>query len=79
MAPLAHCSCCAAGDRSDPCHGGDLVSRLNALVWLQTLYACDLSKMKPQTVEGLPDIALNEIAIKVGKKIEPYNAVYKGK
>ncbi len=60
-------------------HGGDLVSRLNALVWLQTLYACDVSKMKPQTVEGLPDIALNEIAIKVGKKIEPYNAVYKGK
>ena len=60
-------------------HGGDLVTRLNALVWLQTLYACDVSKMKPQTVEGLPDIPLNEIAVLVGKKIEPYNAIYKGK
>ncbi|MGB1129541.1 MAG: hypothetical protein ACPG4K_05795 [Haloferula sp.] len=60
-------------------HGGDLITRLNALLWLQTLYACDLSKMKPQTVEGLPDIPLNEIAIRVGKKIDPYNAVYEGK
>ena len=60
-------------------HGGDLITRLNALVWLQTLYGCDFSKMEPQTVEGLPDIPLNEIAIKVGKKIDPYNAVYKGK
>ena len=56
-----------------------MITRLNALVWLQTLYACDFSKMEPQTVEGLPDIPLNEIAIKVGKKIDPYNAVYKGK
>ena len=41
-----------------------MITRLNALVWLQTLYACDFSKMEPQTVEGLPDIPLNEIAIK---------------
>lgn len=60
-------------------HGGDLVTRLNALLWLQTLYACDVSKMKPQTVEGLPDIPLNEIAVLVGKKIEPFNAIYQDK
>lgn len=60
-------------------HGGELVARLSALLWLQALYGCDLSKMEGQTVEGLPDIPLNEIAVKVGKKIDPYNAVYEGK
>ena len=58
-------------------HGGKLVAKLGALLWMQTLYECDPLSMKPQRVEGLPDIDLNEIASSVYKKIEPYNAQYK--
>ena len=57
-------------------HGGDPVSHLNALVWLQTIYDYDLSTLKKQRVAGLPDVDLNEIAGKVYKKISPFNAVY---
>ena len=58
-------------------HGGELIEKLGALIWLQTLYGYDLSTLKPQRVKGLPDIDLNEIAAEVYKKIIPYNAVYR--
>lgn len=60
-------------------HPGELVASLGALLWLQTLYDYDLSTLKVQRVRGLPDIDLNEIAATVGRKIQPLNAMYKGK
>ena len=40
-------------------HGSDLVTKLNALVWLQTIYKIDLSHIqKKYRVDGLPDIDL---------------------
>ena len=57
-------------------HPSELVAKLGALLWLQTLYDYDLAKFKPQKVRGLPDIDLNEIASSVAKKIQPLNAVY---
>ena len=61
-------------------HGGELVSHLNALIWLQTIYNYDLTASEKKfRVEGLPDIDLNEIAIAVYKKVKPYNAVYEGR
>ena len=54
-------------------HSGELVSSLGALLWLQTLYEYDLSKLKKQRVEGLNEIDLNEIAQVVSKKIRPLN------
>jgi hypothetical protein len=63
---------------SDPLgHGSNLVSTLNALVWLQTIYNYDLSTIdKKFRIEGLPDIDLNEIAIGIHKRIAPFNATY---
>jgi len=59
-------------------HGTDLVSVLNSLVWMQTIYKYDISTIKKNfRVEGLPDINLNEIAAKIYEKIKPYNEVYK--
>lgn len=59
-------------------HGGILVSRLSALVWLQTIYDYDLSTIEKELkVDGLPDIDLKEIATKVYKKVEPFNRVYR--
>ena len=59
-------------------HGTDLVSVLNSLVWMQTIYKNELSTIKKDfRVEGLPDINLNEIAAKIYEKIKPYNEVYK--
>lgn len=60
-------------------HGGALVGKLGALLWMQTLYGCDLSSMKPQRVEGLPEVDLNEIAAGVHKKIALFNALYEHK
>ena len=60
-------------------HGGELISHLNSLVWLQTIYDCDISTLKKQRVEGLPDVDLNEIAAETYKKVIPYNTVYRGK
>ena len=60
-------------------HPGELVASLGALLWFQTLYDYDLSTLKVQRVQGLPDIDLNEIAATVGRKIQPLNAMYKGK
>ena len=57
-------------------HGGDLVTHLNALVWLQTIYDYDVSTLPKQRVAGLPDVDLNEIAATVYKKIKHFNAVY---
>jgi hypothetical protein len=57
-------------------HGGELVTHLNALIWLQTIYDVNVAKLKKQRVPGLPDVDLNEIAAKVYKKIPPFNAVY---
>ena len=54
-------------------HSGELVSSLGALLWLQTLYEYDLSKLKKQRVEGLNEIDLNEIAQVVSKRIRPLN------
>ncbi|MDB4473096.1 hypothetical protein N9030_00740 [bacterium] len=57
-------------------HPSVLVAKLGALLWFQTLYEYDLQTLKPQKVSGLPKINLNEIALAVGKKIQPLNAVY---
>ena len=57
-------------------HGGKLITYLNALMWLQTIYGYDVSTLKKQRVMGLPEVDLNEIAVKVYKKIKPFNAVY---
>jgi hypothetical protein len=54
-------------------HGGALISHLNTLVWLQTIYNYDIADLKPQRVEGLPNIDLNEIAAKVYNKVVPFN------
>ncbi|HCQ80557.1 MAG TPA: hypothetical protein DIV46_11320 [Verrucomicrobiales bacterium] len=54
-------------------HSGELVSSLGALLWLQTLYEYDLSKLKKQRVDGLSEIDLNEIAQIVSKRIAPLN------
>jgi hypothetical protein len=54
-------------------HSGELVSSLGALLWLQTLYDYDLSKLKKQRVDGLSEIDLSEIAQIVSKKIAPLN------
>ena len=59
-------------------HGTDLVTVLNSLIWIQTIYKYDISSIqKEYRVDGLPDINLNEIAQIVHKKIKPYNAIYK--
>ena len=59
-------------------HGTDLVTVLNSLVWLQTIYKYDISTIKKQfRVEGLPGINLNEIAAKIYEKIKPYNEAHK--
>jgi len=60
-------------------HPGELVAKLGALLWLQTLYDYDLSALKGQRVQGLPDIDITEIAETVLKQIKPFNAAYKGK
>ena len=58
-------------------HGTDLVTVLNSLVWMQTIYKNDISTIKKDfRVEGLPDINLNKIAAKIYEKIKPYNEVY---
>lgn len=60
-------------------HGGELIAHLSSLLWLQTIYNCDITALKAQRVEGLPDIDLNEISAKVHKKIVPFNADYEAK
>ncbi|MCM8530604.1 MAG: hypothetical protein NE330_05525 [Lentisphaeraceae bacterium] len=57
-------------------HGGKLITHLNALIWLQTIYGYNVSTLMKQRVKGLPEVDLNEIAATVYKKIEPFNAVY---
>lgn len=54
-------------------HSGELVSSLGALLWLQTLYEYDLSKLEKQRIDGLEKIDLNEIAQVVSKRIAPFN------
>lgn len=54
-------------------HSGELVSSLGALLWLQTLYEYDLSKLDEQRIDGLEKIDLNEIAQVVAKRIAPFN------
>lgn len=54
-------------------HGGQLISHLSTLIWLQTIYNYDISGLKEQRVEGLPDIDLNEIAAKAYTKVIPFN------
>ena len=55
-------------------HSGELVSALGALLWLQTLYEYDLSKLEDQRVDGLGKIDLRELAQVVSKRIAPFNA-----
>ena len=55
-------------------HSGELVSALGALLWLQTLYKYDLSKLENHRVEGLGKIDLRELAQVVSKRIAPFNA-----
>ena len=50
-----------------------IVSSLGALLWLQTLYEYDLSKLEKQRIDGLEKIDLNEIAQVVSKRIAPFN------
>ena len=57
-------------------HPNELVAKLGALLWLQTLYNYDLGEFKQQKVSGLPKIDVNEIASVVAEKIKPLNAVY---
>ena len=58
-------------------HPTELVAKLGALLWLQTLYDYDLNTLKPQKVAGLPEIDLKEIALVVGKQIQPLNTLDK--
>lgn len=59
-------------------HAGELVARLSALLWLQTIYEYDLSKLEAQKVEGLPEIELIEIAMAVARRIARYNSTHDG-
>ena len=58
-------------------HPTELVAKLGALLWLQTLYDYDLKTLKPQKVAGLPEIDLKEIALVVGQQIQPLNTLEK--
>jgi len=58
-------------------HPGELVAKIGALLWLQTLYDYNLSTLKTKRIDGLPDIDFIEIAATVSKEIEPLNVVYK--
>ena len=60
-------------------HPGELVAKIGALLWLQTLYNYNLSALKTKTIDGLEGIDLIKIAGAVSKKIELFNTVYKGK
>jgi hypothetical protein len=60
-------------------HPGELVAKLGALLWFQTLYDYDLSELKTKRIKGLPDIDIKEIAATVSKQIKPLNAAYKKK
>lgn len=60
-------------------HPGDLVTKLGALLWLQTLYDYDLTSLKNKRIDVLPNIDLREIATSVSKMIKPFNAVYQEK
>ena len=57
-------------------HGGDLITRLSALIWIQTIYGCDLTNVKASRINELPEIDLAQVTAKLGKKIGPYNATY---
>ena len=58
-------------------HPGKLVVSVATLLWLQTLYDCDLSALKDKRIKGLPKIDALSIATEVYKSIKPFNAVYK--
>ena len=60
-------------------HPGELVAKIGALLWLQTLYNYNLSALKTKRIDGLEGIDLIKIAGAVSKKIELFNTVYKGK
>ncbi|MFK7849811.1 MAG: hypothetical protein AB8D78_02435 [Akkermansiaceae bacterium] len=60
-------------------HGGELVARSSALLWLQTLYDYDFTSMVAQFVKELPEINVGKIAVEVAKRITPYNAAYEDK
>jgi len=60
-------------------HPSELVAKIGALLWLHTLYDYNLSALKTKRIDGLEDIDLIKIAGTISKKIELFNAVYKGK
>jgi len=57
-------------------HPSQLVARVGALVWLQTLYDYDLSTLEGVRLKTLPDVDVTDIAITVANEIKHYNAVY---
>ena len=59
-------------------HPGELVAKLGGLLFIKTMYDCDLSKAEPRRARNLPDIDLNEIAEILSKEIEPFNAIHAG-
>jgi hypothetical protein len=60
-------------------HPNDLIAKVGALLWLQTLYDYDRSTLAPQTLEALPGGDIREIAEAVYRRIEPLNALYRAK
>jgi hypothetical protein len=57
-------------------HGGELVIRLSALIMLAVIYDYDLSLLRPQKIQKLPEIDLVAIAEKIVQRIRPYNELY---
>jgi hypothetical protein len=57
-------------------HGGELVIRLSALIMLAVIYDYDLTLLRPQKIQKLPEIDLVAIAEKIVQRIRPYNELY---
>ncbi len=58
-------------------HPSELAAILHGLIWLQTIYDCDLSEINQEfRATDLPHVNINEIAAKISKQLAPYHAVY---
>lgn len=60
-------------------HAGELVTNVSAMIWLKTLYGCELEALKDKTVAGLPRIDCAEIAEVACQEIKRFNQVYQTK
>lgn len=58
-------------------HASELVAKVGALLWLQTLYDYDLTTLSVERIEELPEIDFVEIAATVSEMIKPYNEAYR--